>query len=316
MREGPFKVAFTPKVIGIPYFDAILQGAQKAADELGDELIYTAPNEMTLEAQIPVIDTLIDQKVDGIMLAATSFEGVAPVCKKALDAGIPIVTFDADVLPESRTMFINQASFEGIGRTMSSEIAEMMDYEGELAIMSGSPQSPNQNLWIDWMLEELKDEKYADIKLVDVVYSDSVGEKAYNKMVDLITAYPNLKGIAIPDSVALISSCAAIEDKGMSGKIKVTGLSTPSSMKDYILNGTCERVYLWNNPVYGYLTGYCIHNLLTGEFKGEIGETLSTPDPELPEWTVEADENGYPFILLGPPFLFDINNIEEWAEIF
>lgn len=320
-----FVVAHVPKMLGNPYFDAIKWGAEVAAKELGDKFIYTAPDELSLEAQIPIVESLIDQEIDGMMLASTSFEGMAPVCKKMLNAGIPIVTFDADVSPAARTLFINQVSFEDIGRVEIQEIKRQIGSKGKIAIMSGSPQSPNQNRWIEWMKVELEEGDYDGLELVDIVYSDSKSEVAYNEMVDLITAHPDLKGIVIPDSVAMISACAAIEDKGVSGKIKVTGLCIPSAMKDYVLNGTCDKVYLWNNPVYGYLSEYALHYLLTGDLKAEAGSSISIPAMDLPEfvtagipdkWVVELDEDGKPFILLGPPLEFTKDNIANWAEIY
>lgn len=47
-----------------------------------------------------------------------------------------------------------------------------------------------------------------------------------------------------------------LTDKGLAGQVILTGLGLPSEMADYIHNGVCPYMYLWNPVDLGYLTGY------------------------------------------------------------
>jgi len=318
--KGPFTLAWVPKGLGHPYFISCYEGAKEAAKEYGDKIFEVGPDDWSVEGQIRVIESLIHQKVDAIGIAANDKDALAPVCKKAMKAGIPVVAWDAPVDQSARVTFVNQASFEGIGRGLASAMGEVIGYSGEIAVLSATPQAPNQRKWLDWVFEELKDPKYKNVKLVDVVYGDDMSEKSYDKALGLIKAYPNLKGIIGLSAVACPAACAAVKDKGLSGKIKVVGFGIPSTMKAYVLEGTCQQFLLWNTMDLGYVAASIMHKVCTGEFTGKVGEkvklgrpTMGEPDGE---YEVLVGEEGDPYILLGPPMKFDKSNIEKWAAIF
>jgi rhamnose transport system substrate-binding protein len=318
--EGGYTLAWVPKGLGHPYFISCFEGAKEAAAEYGDKIFEVGPDDWSVEGQISVIESLIDQKVDAIGIAANDKDALAPVCKKAMDAGIPVVAWDAAVDQSARVTFVNQASFEGIGRGLASAMGEVIDYEGEIAVLSATPQAPNQRKWLSWVYEELKDPKYANVKLVDVVYGDDQTEKSYDKALGLIKAYPNLKGIIGLSAVACPAAAAAVTDKGLSGKLKVVGFGIPSTMEDYVLEGTCQKFLLWNTMDLGYVAATIMHKCCTGEFTGKVGEkvTMGRPTMGAPDGVYEVivGEDGDPFILLGPPMVFDKSNIEKWAAIF
>jgi len=318
--EGPFTLAWVPKGLGHPYFISCYDGAKEAAKEYGDKIFEVGPDDWSVEGQIRVIESLIDQKVDAIGIAANDKDALAPVCKKAMEAGIPVVAWDAAVDQSARVTFVNQASFEGIGRGLAAGMGEVIGYEGEIAVLSATPQAPNQRKWLSWVFEELKDPKYKNVKLVDVVYGDDMTEKSYDKALGLIKAYPDLKGIIGLSAVACPAACAAVTDKGLSGQLKVVGFGIPSTMKDYVLEGTCQQFLLWNTMDLGYVAASVMHKCCTGEFTGKVGEKVKLGRPTMGEPDAEYDvavgEDGDPFILLGPPMKFDKSNIEKWAEIF
>jgi rhamnose transport system substrate-binding protein len=317
---GPFTLAWVPKGLGHPYFISCFTGAKEAAKEYGDKIFEVGPDDWSVEGQITVIESVIDQKVDAIGIAANDMDALAPVCKKAMEAGIPVVAWDAAVNQSARVTFVNQASFEGIGRGLASAMGEVTGYKGEIAVLSATPQAPNQRKWLSWVIEELKDPKYKDVKLVDVVYGDDMTEKSYDKALGLIKAYPNLKGIIGLSAVATPAACAAVMDKGLIGNLKVVGFGIPSTMKDYVLEGTCQKFLLWNTMDLGYVAASIMHKCCTGEFTGKVGEKIKLGRPTMGEpdgiYEVTVGEDGDPFVLLGPPMEFDKSNIEKWAAIF
>ena len=318
--EGPFTLAWVPKGLGHPYFISCYEGAKEAAKEFGDKIFEVGPDDWSVEGQITVIESVIDQKVDAIGIAANDMDALAPVCKKAMDAGIPVVAWDAAVNQSARVTFVNQASFEGIGRGLARAMGEVIGYEGEIAVLSATPQAPNQRKWLAWVKKELEDPKYKNVTLVDVVYGDDMTEKSYDKALGLIKAYPDLKGILGLSAVATPAACAAVTDKDLIGDVKVVGFGIPSTMKDYVLEGTCQKFLLWNTIDLGYVAATIMHKCCTGEFTGEVGDTVKLGRPTLGEpdgvYEVTVGEDGDPYVLLGPPMEFDKSNIEKWAAIF
>jgi rhamnose transport system substrate-binding protein len=316
--EGPYVLAWVPKGLGHPYFITCYEGAQEAAAEFGDEIFEVGPDDWSVEGQISVVESVIDQGVDAIGIAANDKDALAPVCKKAMDAGIPVIAWDAEVSADARVSFVNQASFEGIGRTLAQLMGETLNYEGNIAILSATPQAPNQRKWVDWIYEELKDPKYANMTVVDTVFGDDLPEKSYEKTLGLLKAYPELKGIIGMTATATPAAAQAIMDEGAKDSVKLVGFGIPSTMEEYVLTGNCEKFILWNTVDLGYVAATAMHKTCSGEFTGQPGEkiVLGRPTDANPEGVYEVilSDEDEPFILLGPPMVFDESNIAEWAD--
>lgn len=300
--QAGYKIVNMPKNLGNPYFDACNQGAMEAAKELGDEVIYQAPSDADATKQIQMISALIAQKVDGMMISANDPDALVPAGKKAIEAGIAVATYDAKIGNGGYQVFVSQANAEGIGRIQVQIIAELIGGKGEIAILSAASGMPNQTEWIKWMLEELKDPKYKDIKLVDTVYGDDDDTKSYQKMQGLMKSYPNLKGVISPTSVGIAAGARAITDGGAIGKIVITGLGIPSQLNKFVQNGACPKFALWNPVDLGYLTTYVTHELIAKKIKGP-GDKFKAG--RLGEYTIDKDGS----VLLGKPFVFDKANV-------
>jgi len=310
-----YKIAVIAKLSGIPFFIAAEKGAQEAADELGDKLIFQSPENPTAEEQIKIIDSFITQKVDGIAISADDIDALVPVCKKALDAGIKVISWDSGIAKEGTLLFISPAEDEEVGRMEVKAVAEQINYEGEFAILSTTPETANQNLWIEWMKEELKDPKYAKMKLVSIVYGNDQPEKNYQEVIGLLKTYPNLKGIISPTSTGPPSISRVLEDQKLNGKIAVVGLALPSAIEDYILNGTCKNVWIWNPIDFGYIAVYATHLLISGELKVKVGEEFTAGRLGMRKIVVDDPILG-PTVILGPPLEINKDNVEELAKMY
>ena len=93
-------------------------------------------------------------------------------------------------------------------------VANLIDHKGEVAILSASSQATNQNTWIEWMKEELKEPAYKDMSLVAVVYGDDLSDKSYREAMGLFKSYPDLRGIISPTTVGIAAAGKALEDAG------------------------------------------------------------------------------------------------------
>jgi rhamnose transport system substrate-binding protein len=312
-KDTPEKHAVIFKNTGNPYGEKEMQGFKEAIEELGHEAILKAPDQPTAEAQIQIIEELIAQKVDSIAIAANDNDALQPALKKAMDRGIKVLSLDSGVNAQSRMVHVNQADPERIGRTLVQGIHEMIGGEGQIAILSATSQATNQNLWIDWMKEELKDPKYANVELVKVAYGDDLRDKSVSETEALLKSYPDLKGIISPTTVGIAAAGKVITDKGLKGQVHLTGLGLPSEMAEYIESGVCEWMYLWNPIDVGYLSGYAAVALVDGTITGAVGDTFKAG--KLGEMTIVEDGDGTQ-IMLGDPFKFDANNIAEWKDVY
>ena len=311
--EGTKKYAIIGRSTGNPYVEKELEGFKTAVEELGGEAILKAPEQATAEGQIQMIEELISQQVAVIAVASNDQDALQPALKKAMDRGIKVLSLDSAVNAQSRMLHINQADPERIGRVQVQAISEMIGGKGEIAVLSATSTAQNQNLWIDWMKKELEDPKYKDIKLVKVAYGDDLRDKSVAETEALLKSYPDLKGIIAPTTVGIAAAGKVLTDKGLNGKVQLTGLGLPSEMAEYIESGVSQWMYLWNPVDVGYLAGYAADALVKGTITGKPGETFSAG--RLGEKEVVADGDGSQ-VMLGDPFKFDQGNIAEWKTVY
>lgn len=305
------RIAMIVKNLGNAFFEACHEGGLEAVEELGGiELIFQGPSTPTAEGQIEIIDSLIAQRVDGIAISANDVNALVPICKRAMDMGIVVISFDSGIAPEGRMLNLDPSGAEFIGRSQVKMMAELVDYKGQIAILSASSQHTNQNLWIEWMKEELKESEYQDMELVAVVYGDDLSDKSYREANGLFQSYPDLKGIISPTTVGIAATGKAIEDAGKIGGIQLTGLGLPSEMKQYILNGTCEKMALWNPIDLGYSATYITYKLIQEGLEAEEGQVFEVGRMG----QIEVGENNN--AVMGEPFVFNKDNIEQFAEIY
>lgn len=80
------------------YWQAAVQGIEKACDELGVTANANGPaNESDIADQVQMLDDAIQKAPDGIGLAACDTNSVIDSLAKALESGIPVVCFDTGV---------------------------------------------------------------------------------------------------------------------------------------------------------------------------------------------------------------------------
>lgn len=311
LAATPIRIAMVVKALGIGFFDACRDGGLEAAKELGDcELIYTGPTKTTAEEQIAVIDALIAQKVDAIAISANDNTALVPVCKKALERGIKVISFDSGVAPEGRIMNLDPSNAQLIGQKCVQMMAKTLNNEGEVAILSATSQATNQNTWIEFMKTEWAKPEYAKMTLVSTVYGDDVADKSYRETEGLIKAFPNLKGIIAPTSVGIVAAAKAVVDLGLVGKVYVSGLGLPSEMKGAVDAGATDTFAIWNPIDLGYSATMIAGRLVRGEATGQAGTTVNAG--RMGDIAIGENNNA----AMADPFTFDKSNIEQFAKIF
>ncbi|HET6486337.1 MAG TPA: rhamnose ABC transporter substrate-binding protein [Spirochaetia bacterium] len=307
--KGNLKVALVVKNLGNSFFEAVRDGGLEAAKELGGvDVIYQGPSTPTAEGQIDIINSLIAQKVNAIAISANDVDALVPITKKAMAAGIKVISFDSGIAPDGRILHLAPSGDEFIGRSQVKMLADLIGDSGEFAILSASSQATNQNAWIDWMKKELPN--HPNMKLDAVVYGDDLSDKSYREAMGLFKSYPNLKGIIAPTTVGIAAAGKALEDAGLAGKIQLTGLGLPSEMKQYIKDGTCLKMSLWNPIDLGYSATYIAVQLVRGKIKGTPGEAMSVGRMG----TINIDDKGT--AVMSEPYVFNKDNIDKFAAIY
>ncbi len=294
-------IAMLPKSKGNAYFLSAAKGAQKAADALGDTLLFDGPTQTDPAKQNEIVEGWINKGVDVIAVAAEDKDALSTALRKAQGKGIKVVSFDADVLPDARSFFVNQATPQGIGYALMDEAARLCGSEGEFAIITASLTAANQNEWKKYIDERLK--TYPKMTLADFRPCDDDKSKAQAEATTLMSAHPNLKLIMAICSPGVPGAAEAVKQAGKTGKVKVIGLGLPNENKTYVHEGVTDSVILWNTEDLGALAVQAADALAKGTLKpGDKSFTAGGKTYEI------AGDN----ILLGKPFVFNKANIDQF----
>jgi ABC-type sugar transport system substrate-binding protein len=88
------KLGFVTHVLGNPFIQQIVDGAQFAADELGIDLQVTGPDDGSPESQLALIEGLANSGVQGIATSVPGGGTLTEPLNTIIDSGIPIVQFN------------------------------------------------------------------------------------------------------------------------------------------------------------------------------------------------------------------------------
>ncbi len=310
-REGgadrPVTVGLVAKSLGNGFFSAVKTGGESAAKELGARLIFTGPPTTTAEGQIEVINALIAQRVGAIALSANDPDALVPALKRAAARGVKVISYDSAVAPAGRLAHLAAASDATVGQTCVRMAADAAGGSGEIAILSATPTSTNQNTWIAEMKKAL--DSQPGLKLVATVYGDDLSDKSYREAATLLQQHPNLKAIIAPTSVGIVAAARAVQDAGAVGRVFVTGLGLPSEMVGALKAGASKAFALWNPVDFGYAAV----QIATQAAKGStVGPNSQVQAGRLGAIGFDGSGVGY----LGAPTVFDASNIDPFAAMF
>ncbi|MER7841379.1 rhamnose ABC transporter substrate-binding protein [Streptomyces sp. NPDC096040] len=305
LKKG-LTVGFLPKQVNNPYFTSADKGGEKALTELGSKYKEVGPSSATdTSGQVSYVNTLTQQQVNAMAVSAQDPGALCTALKQAMSNGIKVVTYDSDTNAGCRNAFVSQAGAEDLGRTEVQLLAQQIGYKGEIAVLSAAQTATNQNTWIGYMREELKDPKYKNVKLVKIAYGNDDAQQSFQQTQGLLQQYPNLKGIVSPTTVGIKAAAQYLSGSKYKGKVKLTGLGTPNDMRQYVKNGTVDAFELWDPAKLGDLAARTAVALASGQITGKEGETFKAGSTT---YTIGKDG----VINLGKPTVFDAKNIDQF----
>jgi rhamnose transport system substrate-binding protein len=305
--KSGLKVFVIPKNLGNNYFtvaDSVKTGGALAAvKELGSTGTETSGSAATSASQLPAIQAAIAKGANVLIVSATDPTALCPTLKQAMARGITVVTYDSDA-PTCRDLFINQASTAEIGTSEVDLLAKELHDQGQIGIVSAAASATNQNAWIGYMKQELK--KYPKMSLASIVYGNDDPTTATQVTSGLLQHYPKLAGIISPTTVGIAAAAGVLDTSQYRGKVQLTGLGTPLSMKKFVNDGTVQAFELWDPAKLGNLAAYAAIQLASKKFSATPGQTFTAG--KLGSFKILPDKS----VVLGPPQVFNKANIDQF----
>lgn len=194
VAQQKMRFAIVPKAMNNPYFDLSRDGCMKRAKELGNvECIYKGPIEHEPASQVQIIQDLITQRVDGLAISVSDAEAAINVIKQARDAGIPVITFDADSPKSARQAYVGTDNKE-MGRQLGRELIKRKPQPGTFITQSGGPAAENLNERLAGLYEVVKAAGWKEAS-GSPSYCNDDSALAVQQLSDMVTANPNVDAV-------------------------------------------------------------------------------------------------------------------------
>jgi ribose transport system substrate-binding protein len=181
------------KTLHNPFYDPAKEGCMVAAQEIGGiECVFMGPDSHDEAAQLQMMQDLVSRGVDGISVAPSNATAMAKFIDQAIEAGIPVVTFDSDSPDSKRASYIGTSNYE-MGKELALMLKEYKPDGGTYAIISGGPDADNLNERIDGVRETLGD-AYTEVDGSPYFSHDDFA-LSVQLMEDALTAHPDIDAI-------------------------------------------------------------------------------------------------------------------------
>jgi len=166
------------------------------------------------------------------------------------------------------------------------------------------------------MRTALAGSEYAGLKLDGIYYGNDDSAISTGQTKAMLAVHPKLKVIVAPTMVGIVAAAQVVTAQKKTGSVFVTGIGSPPDMAVYVRSGVAPEFAIWNVTDLGYLAYAVAVGLVTGQIKGNAGETFTVPsDPSLHDgqpYRIGAND----VVVLGPPLVCNAQNMDQYVPAF
>jgi rhamnose transport system substrate-binding protein len=302
-HSAAVKLFMLPKFTGIPPFTQADQGAQQFAKTFGYQLDYGGPTTGSATDQVKFIDSYVARGYKGIFISADDPAVVTPALKRAEQNGVTVVSYDSDVLPAGRSIYVEGTSAALIAQTQLDTLGSQIGYKGDFVILSAQATDSNQVLWNSLIVQDLKLPKYAGMHLTALINPpDDSTPTAVKYAQSLLKEYPNVKGIIGMSTITIAAAAQVVQQEGLCSKYVIVGTGDPKQMESYVKSGCVKEFSLWGFTIEGQVAMCAMHALLTHTITGKTNDAFTCGS--LGSFKVKAAGT----VTAGPPTIFTNKN--------
>jgi simple sugar transport system substrate-binding protein len=208
-----YKFTFVNHVTTNPFFTPTQNGAADACKLLGCSYQWTGSQNSNVGEMVNAFNSAVSAGVDGIAIALVSLTAFNSPTQKALSAGIPVLSYNADAAGNARLAYIGQDLFVS-GQEMGQRIAKLVP-SGDVALFIATPGSLNIQPRIDGAQDALK--SHSAIK-THVVATGAALPQELSTIQSYVNSHPDTKGLFAVDGGSTQYVGQVIQQKGLAAK--------------------------------------------------------------------------------------------------
>ena len=270
--DKKYTIALIPGLTTDAFYITMHKGAQAAADALGDTLVFQGGPDFNPVVQVPVLDAVIARHPDAILIAPTDKVQLVQPLKKAVDAGIKVITVDTFIGNGKYQTGSGDADFplsyvasDNIlgGQIAARALAKAIGDKGKVYVSNVKPGISTTDQREEGFKMEMKN--HSGITVLDTQFNDDDTNKAAAQAQSVLARNPDLAGIFGANLFSALGAANGVKQAGATGKVRVAAFDAPQSIVDQIKSGLVDMTIAQHPAEIGYFGFVAAHAYLSGQ---------------------------------------------------
>ena len=201
--EAGARISVVSKSTKGEFWDKVKEGMQAAVKDVNaaygfkkdDQITMTfegPDNEEDVESQINTIDAVIAENPDVLCISASDMDSCEAQLEAAKENGIPVIAFDSNVAEKKLVKAYRGTDNVQVGKMAAYQLGSALGKMGKVAVFSAQQKTKSVQDRVDGFMNNIQ--KYGDIEVVEVIYSDQVDDME-TAMKEVLDKYPALDGV-------------------------------------------------------------------------------------------------------------------------
>jgi len=248
---GKRRIAVIPKGTTHIFWQSVREGAEKAGDEAGVDIIWSGPErESDREKQIQIVNDFIVSRISGVVLAPLDSQALVPCVERMFEGGVPCVIIDSAVDTDKYVSFAATDNYSG-GVLAAQRMGQILNGTGKIIVVKYMPGSASTTNRENGFIETLKKE-FPGIEIVDSQYGKDTVETALQATEDMLTKNTELDGLFACNASTAVGAMQALKSQRRSGKVKMVGFDTETALVAGLKEGVIDSLVAQNPFKMGY----------------------------------------------------------------
>ena len=298
------QIAVIPKGTSHVFWQSIHAGAEKAAREVGAEVIWRGPlREDDRDSQVSEVEGFVSRGISGIVLAPLDDMALVAPVASATQNKIPVVIIDSGLKGGGYVSFVATDNTKG-GRLGGEQLARVLGGKGKVVLLRYAEGSASTNEREDGFLAAMK-----AAPGIQVVSSNQYGgadvEGAYKKSESLLSNYKQpdgrlaVDGIFCPNESTSFAMLRVLQDNGWAGKVHFVGFDASQNLVKGLADGQIDALvvqdpinmgYLGLKTLVAHIRGQAVENRIDTGVRVATKDNMDSPEmkdvlhPDLSPW--------------------------------
>jgi ribose transport system substrate-binding protein len=270
--DKKYTIALIPGLTTDAFYITMHKGAEAAAKALGVNLVFQGAADFNPVTQVPVLNAIIGRKPDAILIAPTDKVQLVESLKKAVDAGIPVLTVDTFIGDGHYQTGSGDADFplsyiasDNIlgGEIAARALAKAIGDKGKVYVSNVNPGISTTDQREQGFKDEMK--KHPNVTVLETQFNADDANKAAAQFQSVYARNPDLTGVFGANLFSAMGAANGAKQGGVTGKVKVVAFDAPTSIVGEIKSGNVDIAIAQHPAEIGYFGVVAAYAHLTGQ---------------------------------------------------